>query len=69
MKKWIVLIVLLCGTSLLTSCDRVYLPAEFAGDMDARIDENLESVKRNDCNCEDVQLDIDFLVKLREASR
>jgi hypothetical protein len=66
----IVLCLALTGVILaMVGCDKPYLPANFAADLDLRIGELQTDIADADADCKPLlQSDLDFLTSLREAS-
>jgi len=69
--KWGVIVgLLLTAAMMMMGCAEPYLPAEFASDLDTRIGELQTDIEDAGVDCKPLlQSDLDFLTKLREASK
>ena len=55
---------------LLVGCDKPYLPASYAADLDLRISELQVDIPDADADCKPLlKSDLEFLVSLRSASK
>jgi hypothetical protein len=72
MKTWKVALLCWLGfvAGMLCGCDRPFLPASFAADLDLRIGELQTDIADADADCRPLlQSDLYFLTSLKEASR
>jgi hypothetical protein len=71
MKKYLFITVLSLCLLAVVGCDKPYLPAAFASDLDYRIVEDKAALKlTTDATCQEfISADLDFLLQLRAASK
>jgi hypothetical protein len=71
MKKYLCITVLSLVLIALVGCDKPFLPASFASDLDYRIIEDKAALKlTTDATCQEfIAADLEFLLQLRAASK